>query len=147
MSNTTEDGGAPQALPEASLEGLCATLIKNDLDLKGGATWAPVREVGRDYSAWGSWEVWPECTVGVLPSGAVGAIHTGAFMAWEAHSGQQMCFRSQKEAEMFAVLQNGPAVDSVPAATRVVALDGAESRSRFDYEKVRAAVAAQGAPV
>jgi hypothetical protein len=130
------------ALPEASLEGLCATLIAADLDLKGGGVWAPVRAYDRDHSAWGWWEAWEEAKVGPLPSGAVGAIATGSWLAWNAATGQYIGFHKREGAEMMAVLQNGGL-----KPTRVVALDGTESASPFDFEKVREAAVAAGAPM
>jgi len=114
-----------------------ARLILNDWDLPGGATWAPVRDQNRDWSRWGAWEVWRECKIAPFPSGAVGAQETGAFVAWDSRTKQQLGFDTQTKAEMFAVLQN----DGKP--TRIVAFDGSQVASGMSFLAVSARVAAE----
>src|ERR1043165_3833270 len=76
------------------------------LDFKGGGSWAPVRAAAFPSDQWGRWECWEYAKFGELHSGAVGAIRTGDWIAWDSQTGGMLGFPSRKAAEIMAVLQN-----------------------------------------
>jgi hypothetical protein len=83
-----------------------------DLDLKGGAVWAPARNPKGDYSRWGVCEVWLNCRIGKINECTTGPIPTGDWICWNTATGHIMGFvnkqhlSAQQQAEIFAVLQN-----------------------------------------
>lgn len=105
-----------------------------DLDLKGGADWAPSRSPKKDYSKWGVWEAWPYCRIGNINPCMVGPIPTGDWIAWNSETGQIMsCGGGPKamwKAEVLAVSQN----QGKP--TRVVALSGESWESEIRLKDV-----------
>lgn len=110
--------------------------IAASLDLSSESTrWTPSRAADFDAGAWGAWECWEHAGIGRLPSGAIGAIATGDWIAWDSATGQQIGFPNCVGAEMFAVLQN----EGRP--TRVVALDGGFRQSEIDFATLAERVA------
>lgn len=111
--------------------------ITEYFDLAGGASWRPVRPADFDASAWGAWECWEHCKIGTLPNGAVGAMPSGDWVAWDSASGRMFGFASRKAAEMMAVLQN----ENAP--TRVVHFDGSFEASSMSFDDVHTQVETQ----
>lgn len=104
------------------------------------ATWAPVRAADFDTDAWGAWEVWEHCTIGPVPGGAIGAIRSGDWVAWDSASKAVYGVpgeNARAKAEMFAVLRN----EGRP--TRVVEFDGSFAASVLVYADLKAKVEAE----
>lgn len=105
-----------------------------DLDLKGGAEWAPLRNPKKDYSKWGRYEAWQYCKIGKINECLVGPVPTGDWIFWDsmAAPGQgQLGFATrsvltaQQQAEILAVSQN----QGKP--TRVVYMSGECEASKY----------------
>jgi len=113
------------------------------LTLQGGATWAPVRDPNGDWSAWGDWECWEECSIERVNGGAaVGPVPTGVWLTWHAPSKQVFgtppgTTNARKKAEMMAVIQNAG------KRTRVVPAGGDASASELDFAKLAVQVGAE----
>lgn len=107
-----------------------------NLDMKGGATWAPTRNPKVDYSKWGTCEVWLFCRIGKINECTTGPVPTKDWVCWNTVSGQLMGFvdkeklSAQQQAEIFAVLQN----EGKP--TRVVNPFGIVTTSKYTLREV-----------
>jgi hypothetical protein len=114
-----------------SSEDAIATFMEH-LELKGGGTWWPVRPSDFDDSAWGAWEAWEFMKIGELPNGAVGAIPTGEWIAWNSKTGAHLvcsaALNARFTAERVCVLNNHG------APTRIVFKDGAAVASDVDFD-------------
>ena len=108
-----------------------------DLDMKGGAEWAPRRNPKGDYSKWGTCEVWLCCRIGKVNECTTGPIPTGDWCCWNTETGHIMGFSNkeklsaQQQAEIFAVLQN----EGKP--TRVVNPFGGVTTSSYTLREVQ----------
>lgn len=111
------------------VEALQSTMT-DTFDMEGSGSWHPVRAADFDAAAWGQWEAWEHCKVGPLPSGSVGAIPTGDWIAINFADGFHLGFRTRGEAEMMAVLQNQN------APTRVVSKDGTSETSALNFDEI-----------
>lgn len=102
----------------------------------GSATWAPARDANADYSAWGEWEVWEHCRIGKLDTMTVGAIPTGAWVAWDTVTntcqvGNRGDMPSKLQAELMAAINNKG------KPTRVIYKDGTFEASSVDTEEAQ----------
>ncbi len=99
---------------EPTLEDLCNTLVlRGELDLKGGGTWAPCRDPKADWSDWGRYEAWEHRAMKEIPErNVVAPVPTGDWILWDSRTGQQIGFgdkaamTARQQAEMLAVLAN-----------------------------------------
>jgi len=126
MENSTENAAQPQQDGLDVLTDFC-----KKLDLEGGGEWFPVRAADFDATAWGVWECWEHCKIDKLESGAVGAVRSGDWIAWQSGTRRIFGFASRSAAEMMAVLQNQG------APTRVVFFDGTAEPSKLVFETVK----------
>lgn len=124
---------------EQSLQNVLATALATmslDLDMKGGAEWAPSRNPKADYSQWGPYEAWLYCRIGKINPCLVGPVPTGDWICWNSQTGQIMGFTNkstltaQQQAEILAVSQN----QGKP--TRVVNPFGAVTASVYTLREV-----------
>jgi hypothetical protein len=126
-------------MAEANLISVAAAALAAmplDLDMKGGAEWAPRRNPKVNYAKWGVCEVWLFCRIGKINECTVGPVPTRDWVCWNSETGFTMGFvdkeklSAQQQAEIFAVLQNG----SKP--TRVVNPFGSVATSKYTLREV-----------
>ncbi len=107
-----------------------------DLDMKGGAVWAPLRNPKVNYAKWGVFEAWLCCRIGKINECTTGPIPTGDWVCWDSRTGQMIGFANksalsaQQQAEILAVSQN----QGMP--TRVVNPFGSVTASKYTLREV-----------
>jgi hypothetical protein len=123
------------------LQSALVSAIHVNVETKGCATWAPVRNAREDWARWGAWECWADCTVRPLKlddgsEGPMIVVPTGHWIAWDsANPESKIGYPNREQAEQLAVLRNEG------ARTRVVPFSGQPFASRIDFDELHALVA------